>query len=202
MNGVSAKPKRDYGTPPAVVAVAKSLLGGTIDLDPASSPTNRAGARVWYGPGRLNGRDDGLAWDWWADETVGRASRVFLNPPGGLGGSAKRWWAKLVHEYSTGRVSSAFFVAFSIDALQWSQRVNAGGLLAFPCFIPAARVAYLDHETGIVDLHPPKPSVFVWLPPRPGVGETVWQCKNLDKMGSTFAAHGFRGVAVGDTWMR
>lgn len=186
-NGSNATPKRDYGSPPALIAAARSLLG-RIDLDPASSTScnRRVKAKRWWGDTQ-NGEawTDGLTQRW--------TGRVFLNPPGGLGGSAKRWWRKLVAEYDECHVSAAVFVCFSIDALQWSQSCNAGGVLAFPIWIPAKRLAYLDHVTGIVDGSPPKPSAIVWLPPK-GLTRTEMR----DQLTGTFTIQPEKipGVAV------
>jgi hypothetical protein len=43
-------------------------------------------------------------------------------------------------------------------------------MLDFPVWIPAKRIAYLDHETGIPIKSPPKPGAIVWLRERPHEG--------------------------------
>ncbi len=155
--GVSEAPKPDYRSPPEVIALAHALMGG-IDLDPASSPAAApaVGAKVAWGPGLAVA--DGLEAGAWA-------GRVFVNPPGGAGWMAGKWWARLAQEYSASRATQAVFVAFSIDALQWSQRARPGGMLAYPTLIPAKRISYLDGVTGKRIPSPPRPSVICWMPP-------------------------------------
>lgn len=150
-NGALGVGKPDYGTPAHVVAGVRALLGG-IDLDPATTATRNEtiGAVNIIAP-----PDNGRALPW--------HGRVFLNPPGGVGeNGTKAWWIKLCEEYAAGRVTSAVFLAFSLDALQWSIGCPVA-MLDFPVWIPAKRIAFLDHSTGEPIKSPPKPSAIVWL---------------------------------------
>lgn len=78
----------DWHTPPWLVDAARAAMGGSIGLDPASSPDAQRTVRaeVWYGPGSPHG-EDGLAAAW-------PPLPVFCNPPYGRGGegSTKRDW--------------------------------------------------------------------------------------------------------------
>lgn len=191
-NGVTARHSsgsNEHYTPPEIVAAARTALGGTIDLDPASC--EKANAVV--GAGRyFDAYSNGFVGKWWG--------RVLLNPPGGrcddrgntvtsagkgkgyiyadgskctrpVVSSAKLWWFKLAHEYNAGRVESAVFVAFSLELLQVTQCKPPPGLslpLDFPICFPSSRVAYF-HEEGdalVVGGQPPHASAIVFLPAR------------------------------------
>lgn len=170
-NGANGKGKPDYGTPGNIIAGVRVLLGG-VDLDPAT--TAKRNAQTVQATHVICPPNDGKAWQW--------AGRVFLNPPGGVGvNGTKAWWNKLCQEYAAGRVTSAVFLAFSLDALQWSQGCEIS-MLDFPVWILAKRTVFLDHETGEPakiynaklgkwTVSPPKPNALVWLYPQIARGE-------------------------------
>lgn len=152
----------EHFTPLDIVDRARRLLGG-FDLDPAScaAANERVLAQRFLGVDQ-----DGLSRRW--------AGRVFLNPPGGKlkkvgkrwvtlrdgpGESSMRvWWEKLSLEYDAGRVTSAFFVGFTLEILRTSQSC-AIPVQAFPRCYPAARLAFGGDQ-------PTHANVLVYLPPR------------------------------------
>lgn len=165
-NQANRATKPDYGTPPNVVEAARYLLG-RIDLDPASSA--KRNIDTIHAMHFFDSKGLDLPWH----------GCVFLNPPGGVGANGtKAWWNKLCQEYSSGSITAAIFVAFSIEGLQWSQGTKIP-MLNFPIWIPSKRIAYLDHDTGIPIKSPPKPSAIIWLPETKTVEELKSQNGNV-----------------------
>lgn len=179
----------EHYTPPDIVEVARSLLGGIV-LDPA---TSEVGARHVRPDSYFTAEDNGYLQQWFG--------RVLLNPPGGKcddegvtcvksskdepyvridgkppsGGtrsSQKSWWFKLASEWRQGRVHAAIFVGFSIEILQVTQaRPRPEDLpipLDFPLCYPSTRLAYWMEKGGrlVPSNAPPHSSVLVYLPPR------------------------------------
>lgn len=127
----------DHYTPVRIVDAARTALGGSIDLDPASCGfANRVVRALEYFDA------DGLSRPW--------TGRVFLNPPGGQDRSAQfgtrsrqsQWWAKLCAEWASGRVESAVFVGFSLELAQVCQITVAPHPLAFPFCVPKQRICF------------------------------------------------------------
>jgi hypothetical protein len=182
----------NHFTPLEIIEAARLALG-KIDLDPATTESANAyieAVRIF------TEKENGFAKPW--------RGRVFLNPPGGAcdasgvclarrkpekgwfyadgsrapegaaRSSAKAWWGKLVASYREGSVTSAIFVAFSIELLQTTQIGEAGQApaslpLDFPICFPARRVAYLRHEDSGQFRRassPPHASAIVYLPQR------------------------------------
>jgi hypothetical protein len=75
-------------TPPYVLDVVRSDLGGTIDLDPCATPANPVGAQRFYCP-----PEDGAELPWDADT-------IYVNPP--YGRAKERWAARCVHAANQG----------------------------------------------------------------------------------------------------
>ena len=132
----------NWGTPVWIVDACREALGGTIELDPASS----AAANTGVGAQRIIAPpDDGLMVEW-------RADTVFLNPPGGIDRSLKprwdttsrqvAWWRKLAVEFAVDRVKRAVFLAFSIELLQTAQRGLYCQPLAYQLCVPRRRIAF------------------------------------------------------------
>lgn len=120
-------------TPAWLVEIARELLGGDIDLDPASDEAGNA---------RIQAKNiytietDGLAHSW-------DASTVFVNPPSPFG----PWWAKMTNSHIGDRFGVGVYVAYSIEQLQQSQLIVERGeaaksILDYPVLIPARRIAY------------------------------------------------------------
>lgn len=180
----------NYGTPLDIIAAGTKLLGGAIDLDPASCDefNENVKATSYY-----NAVSNGFLRRWWG--------RVLLNPPGGwcdtrgqrvikrrkgIGpctetgecglppghthdaclSATKEWWKKLAVEWESGNVQQALFVGFNQGILQTSQvdRGDYSICLDFPCCWPSTRLAYLRLD-GTPANSPPQTSVLVYLPP-------------------------------------
>lgn len=152
----------EHYTPSHIVEKARALMGG-IDLDPASCALANSIVRA---TDYCSIEDDGLAHPWHGN--------VFLNPPGGKDAqnrsNQKVWWNKLAEEWTSGRVVSAVFVAFSMELLQTCQ-VGAppGGLLPFdfPMVIPSLRIEFLTEVNGelVPGTSPTHGNAIVYLPP-------------------------------------
>ena len=173
----------EHYTPTFIVDAARTALGGTIDLDPASC----AEANKWIRASNYYTRkQDGFTKPW--------HGAVFLNPPGGLSdnkqrpvkakcretgscglplphthegveASQKKWWWKLASEYASGRATSAIFVCFSVELLQNTQVGAPEGLclpLDFSICFPSRRVAYVKPGGG-VGAQPPHASCIIFL---------------------------------------
>jgi hypothetical protein len=181
-NGGSNYGAKNFYTPPEIIEVARTLMGG-IDLDPCSDTQGQltVQATQFY-------TSEGLTRQW--------GGRVFCNPPGSTvdgkrlprGQGPDAWFAKGVEE-----ADQMFYVSFSLDRLQTSQRQAkciSHALLCWPTFIPSRRIAYLD-EYGVLTKSPPKPSCFTWKTPR---GRENEEC--VYTMEAAFKAVGIQGIAV------
>jgi hypothetical protein len=151
----------EHYTPGHVVESARLVLGG-FDLDPAScSVANQVVRAEKY----YTIEDDGLAIQW--------HGRVFLNPPGGklkrvgdrwvpikdgpAESSMAVWWDYLAGEYLARRVTSAIFVAFTLEILRISQAWRMPIQRGHRCY-PKDRLRF----TGGSPTHA---NVIVYLPP-------------------------------------
>lgn len=173
MNPTAPTPQdNERRTPAWLVEKVREVLG-TIDLDPASDLDANTVIRAsrFYSAG-----DDALHQHW-------HARSVFLNPPGGLVdpktllqlppkarvpgalSSAAVWWAKLVHEYQSGRVQEAIFLAFNLEILVNSQKFLPP-IQSFPFCVPKKRVSY-PSSRGEKSQSPPGGSLLAYLGPDP-----------------------------------
>lgn len=133
MNVQHSKAKGAWYTPPEIVEAARAMLGGVIDLDPASC--HRANAIVKarrFGSIELQAP----AAEWSAAETI------FLNPPT----PPKFWWQALDawHRERAGR--RAVYIAYSLEQVQQSHGWTDGGMLRHAVIIPAKRIAYFEDK--------------------------------------------------------
>lgn len=133
MNVKHSSRNDSWGTPQYIVGLVKEVLG-TIDLDPASSmEANKViGAGTYY-----TESDDGLYMAW------GAPGSVYLNPPGGKIGNKSRcglFWEKLMSE----DFGHAIFMAFSIEALQYTQAAGKKSILHYPFCVPSKRIRFID----------------------------------------------------------
>ena len=152
-----------WGTPDEILVASRIVLGGTIDLDPASSTffNTRVRAKQFY-----DQYNDGLIHHWntytnyphdWEPRSI------FLNPPSGrynsktdmLSGNLRyikgRWinklfWQKLLDEVFEGRVSHAIYIAYSIEQMQTTQIDCTKSILDFPMCIPNRRLDFVNTQ--------------------------------------------------------
>jgi hypothetical protein len=116
----------EHYTPQVVIAAAIDCLG-EIDLDPCSNegePNVPAAAHFTI-------RDNGLTRPW--------AGRVYMNPP--YGREIDDWVAKLVAEYTTGKVVEAIALLPARTDTQWFQRLRE----YYCCFI-TGRLTFIGNE--------------------------------------------------------
>lgn len=141
----------EWYSPADLVRSARFVLGGEIDLDPA---TDAYGQRTIRAAAMMNRRTNGLEHPWFA-------KRVYVNPPGREQGAAARWWAKAIAEHRAHRAGSIFFVCFSLNLLQTAQNTTGVHPLAWPMCIPSKRLGY--KKPGRKISQPPHPSALVLI---------------------------------------
>jgi phage N-6-adenine-methyltransferase len=97
----------DWMTPVEIIKAVRKVLGGRIDLDPASSEQaqKRIRARTFY-----TAKDNGLTKSW--------HGTAFLNPPYSRG-HIDRFVRKLVHEYKVGNTTAAILLVNSTTSARW-----------------------------------------------------------------------------------
>lgn len=140
----------NWGTPLWIIQAAKKVLGGHIDLDPASSKRSNkiVGADRYF-----TRREDGLKRAWLTNPQMQHMA-IFLNPPGGwhngvVGDSEiKHWWKKLLEEREQDYFGHALFLAFSVEAQQTTQVGCDTDVLAFASCAFNRRVGYIDPQTS------------------------------------------------------
>ena len=166
----------EHYTPHKIVESARALMGG-IDLDPASCA--QANAEIVKALRFHTREDSGLDHSW--------TGRVWCNPPGGKLGNAsmaKLFWAKLVEEWSSGRVEQACFLAFNLEMLQTTQLGCGRSILSFPFCVPNRRIAFLyvdPTELGLfgspgtlkIGGGPTHANVISYLPPNGAAAATA-----------------------------
>lgn len=138
-----------WRTPDPILERVRSVFGGIIDVDPASSVEANATVDATF---IYTEKSDGLAGPWggWNPD---HPTKVYCNPPGGkypkgheLGGRSKTalFWDKLMAELTLGHIDQAIFMCFSISSLQVLQGRGARSVTSFPMCIPAKRLAFID----------------------------------------------------------
>lgn len=135
----------DWGTPRAVVELARSALGA-IDLDPATSAYwsfHTVRPTIYF-----DEHSDGLKQPW--------RGRVLINPPGTIAGQRaafergsvpRKFWEKLISHYIAGDVDSAVWVGFSMEQLVLLQG-SPMHPLQFVTLIPCERLSFLMRGAG------------------------------------------------------
>ena len=147
----------EHYSPRKIVAPARRLFGGTIDLDPASCTVANETVKAT----RIYTRaDDGLTKPWFG--------KVWLNPPGGRddGGSVqKAWWWRVARAWVNREIEQAVVVCFNLGLFQTTQLDNLLDLPTphdFPVCLPSSRVPYDRAEEA--DGPPGQPSLFADAP--------------------------------------
>ena len=102
----------DWWTPPAILAAARTAMGG-IDLDPCSSP---AANEVVQALRIFSMEDDGLSQDW--------AGRVWMNPPFRLA-KIRQFTSKLISSLQSGEAEQACTITFLGLETDWGQSLLA-----------------------------------------------------------------------------
>jgi hypothetical protein len=208
----------EHYTPAPIVEAARRVMGGIIHLDPFScalaNETVKAGC-YFSGPSSTEEGHALCGFDSvWHPGSINPWC-VFVNPPGGKSdgqSNQKRAWQKLATEHEAGRVTSAFFVCFSLELLQTTQVKASGKIpLDFPICYPSRRIAYMreptekekeeymfDHAsdwphtyTGpalVKGASPPHSSCFIFLPPPSA--EPMWNREGMQRFVREFSVFG------------
>ena len=138
-------------TPPDILDRARIVLEG-IELDPASC--EEANEKV-KAERLFTFKDDALEQEW-------DARSIWLNPPGGKTSNKSNtvlFWQKL----RSSRFNHAMFMAFSLEALQTTQKPGYSSIGEFPLCIPSKRLAF--YRPGWVKGKAPSHSnVVVYVP--------------------------------------
>jgi ParB family chromosome partitioning protein len=120
--------EQEWYTPPAIIAVARQVLG-TIDLDPASTPS----ANAWIQATRFfTVAENGLHQRW--------QGKVWLNPPY-TAGVVDQFLRKLGYHLDTGDVPEALVLVNNATETQWF--VTLASRASAVCFL-VGRVHYLS----------------------------------------------------------
>lgn len=102
----------EWYTPHPFVDAARRVMGGEIDLDPASCAyANQVVRAARF----FDESADGLAQPWVAD-------RLWLNPPYGKTNGASNqgiWARRLIHEYQAGRAREAVMLVTVATDMKW-----------------------------------------------------------------------------------
>lgn len=137
-----ADPSDEWYTPAVYLELARSVLG-SIDLDPASSPTAQRAVQATRYHTRA---DDGLAQRW--------QQNVWLNPPYSRPGP---WVHKLLAEYRAGHVTAAILLVYNATDTSWFTP-----LWEFPICFVRGRIQF-GNRPGRSN---PRGSCFVYFGPR------------------------------------
>jgi phage N-6-adenine-methyltransferase len=129
----------DWLTPPHIIERVLQVLG-QIDLDPCADDDHDPNVPATR---HFTIADDGLTQEW--------SGQVFLNPP--YGRAIGDWVAKLVEEYTAGRVPQAIALLPARTDTAWFRLLRD-----FPLCFLYGRLNFSGHENGA-----PFPSVIVGL---------------------------------------
>ena len=98
----------EWYSPVEILRAARDVMGGSFDLDPASS---REAQDIVQTERFFSVEDDGLAQDW-------TAQRLWLNPPYS---TLKPWVDKLLSEAEVGRVTQSIMLVRAATEAMWFQ---------------------------------------------------------------------------------
>lgn len=125
----------EWGTPPEVLRLVRTVFGGEIDLDPASSEefNKNVMANRFF-----TEEKDGLSRSW-------KASNVFLNAPGGpVGVSGQTIWGnKLLTEYELGHFEQGIQLIFRVST---ETRFMQHRLGHYPICFPKGRIKFIPAD--------------------------------------------------------
>jgi hypothetical protein len=119
----------EWYTPEEYADAARVVLGGAIDLDPASCPIANTVIRAE----RIytihdNGLDPRREWK----------GRVWLNPPN----PPRPWWERLGVEFNSGNVTQAIYLSYSKEPLSQSQLWSCASILSHIVCVPKRRIQF------------------------------------------------------------
>lgn len=145
----------EWFTPKWLMEAIQEVIG-PIELDPASSKE----ANIIVNAKRILTREDnGLRTSW------GKATSIFINPPGGKEGKESKtglFWNKLMQERDNGNFGHAIFLAFSIEALQTTQKYDKP-IAGFPFCVPSKRIRFTLPD-GSTPTAPSHSNMIVYVP--------------------------------------
>lgn len=198
MNPLLSSGNAFYQTPPEIIEASRLVLG-RIELDPAS---NAKANEVVKADRFYSEPDNCLEHPFW------EALTVFLNPPGSrialgadgvwrLNGSGstgksaqKLFWNKLYHSWSIGKVGSAIYIAFNLNAaiptnpeMAKLPRCNTSSSATSSCINGSGRIKFIHPETGIPNNKPTHAGLLLFLPNRRNF---VRDCERFQKYFSQF----------------
>lgn len=145
----------EYITPKKYIIAACKLMGGPIDLDPAT--TKKANNEV-VGAGRFWTKDDDCL-----SKGIWSAERVWMNPPySRAAGTAGPYVHRLIRSWREGQVEQAVILLNCVPGNNWFQP-----LWEFPMCFKSSRIKFLqEQENGSLEpqKNPRYDNVFIYLP--------------------------------------
>lgn len=132
MNARHSKATPRWGTPPEYIDMARTALGGRIELDPMSEPAFNTVVRAdrFY-----TEQDDGLVRDWTCET-------MLINPAGGFVVHA---WERLIGATALGSVKRAVWIGFSVEQLNLLADHDAHPL-DFSLLLTRKRISFVRHD--------------------------------------------------------
>jgi hypothetical protein len=121
-----------WGTPSEIIELVREVLG-SIYFDPCSS---------------LEFNETIQAKHFWTEKALERewlGGSIYCNPPGGKTGNKSNtvlFWQKLL----ASKFDHAIFMAFSLEALQTTQKPENKSIGEFPICIPSKRIRFVSLE--------------------------------------------------------
>ena len=132
MNARHSKATPRWGTPTEYVEMARTALGGHIELDPMSEPTFNEtvkAERFW------TEQDDGLSQSW-------HCETMLINPAGGLVIPA---WQKVTTGWESGQIKRCIWISFNVDQLNLLAD-DPWHPLDFSLLLTRKRIEFVRHD--------------------------------------------------------
>ncbi len=154
MNILHSSSSNEWFTPRDIIDRVYQVLG-EIDLDPASCPEANL---VVEAKNFFTKEINGLTQEW--------HGKVFCNPPGNKTKNKSNtvlFWQKLINEVSAGHIEEAIFMAFSIEALQTTQRATKS-IGEYTSVIPSKRLQFDRPQNQVNNQAPSHSNMIAYIP--------------------------------------
>lgn len=139
----------EWYTPPRIIEMVREVLGGIIDLDPASDER----PQEWIKAKRIY-HESGLRLPW-------QATTVFCNPPYGKsdGRSSQALWAKkMISVFQRGGFKQGILLINSAHGYRWYEEL----WVRYPVCLARERIRFI-RDDGTIDGRAKKGQTFVYF---------------------------------------